>query len=168
MLTYKLKKKLKKHLKNSKHYIPCLQTNFMAKIQKEKTSTVQLRVCPCLQSSTRRFWRLASWSGREVMTFSDRDRVTRLVKQPTSGGRVASLRRKEVNRNFGSFRQPCFLSNALWYRYGMNYQLCCGAATFLGGSGSLRFRSRLRTTAFITDNLYWIRFSLPKKLLNSV
>ena len=36
-------------------------------------------------------WRLASWSGRLVITFSDRPRVERLTRQPTSGGRVASL-----------------------------------------------------------------------------
>ena len=36
-------------------------------------------------------WRLASWSGKLVITFSDRLRVDRFTRDPISGGKLASL-----------------------------------------------------------------------------
>eukprot|EP00091_Calanus_sinicus_P016006 TRINITY_DN35174_c0_g1_i1.p1 TRINITY_DN35174_c0_g1~~TRINITY_DN35174_c0_g1_i1.p1 ORF type:complete len:102 (+),score=18.29 TRINITY_DN35174_c0_g1_i1:274-579(+) len=41
----------------------------------------------CRQSRTRRFCKLASWSGRLVITFSDKLTVTRSTQHPISGAR---------------------------------------------------------------------------------
>ncbi len=45
----------------------------------------------CLMSRTCKFFRLDIVSGNDVMTFSESANVVKLVRQPTSGGKVANL-----------------------------------------------------------------------------